>query len=85
MQYLEELAAGDCFECEIGSFIVTTDFKKHGQRLCIDLKTGSSRWLESNHLVEKSDIFRLDKDNNIIAIKERGKTTNDTSQNINIS
>jgi hypothetical protein len=85
MQYLEELVAGDCFEAEIGSFIVTTDFKKNGQRLCINLKSGISRWLESNHLIEKLDIFKLDKENNIIAIKERTKTTNDTSTNTNIS
>jgi hypothetical protein len=85
MQYLEELIPGDCFESEIGSFIVTTDFKKDGNRLCINLKTGISRWLESNYLVEKLDIFKLDKENNIIAIKERTKSTNDTPKNTNIS
>jgi hypothetical protein len=85
MQYLEELVCGDCFEAESDTFIVTMDFKKNGQRLCINLKNGISRWLESNHLVEKSDIFKLDKDNNLIAIRKSEKITNVISKNTDIS
>ena len=45
MEYLEELSTGDCFELNGSYYIVTTDFKKNGYKLCLDLKTGYGKWL----------------------------------------
>lgn len=71
--YLEELDNGDSFEYEDNKFVVTTDYKQDSSRLCICLKDGSSRWLASNCIVNKIQLFIMDKDNCIIAIKETKK------------
>ena len=82
MIYLEELISGDCFSLEDNNYIVTTDFKKDGKKLCVNLKTGFSNWIKPDETVETIDIFKFDKDSNIIAIRERNKdNTNDISKN----
>lgn len=73
MKYLEELNNGECFEFQNNYFIITHDFKKNGDRNCIKLNDGSNNWLKSDAIVKIADIFTMDKDNNIIAIKERVK------------
>lgn len=73
MKYLEELQIGDCFFVNDNYFIVTADFKKDGKKLCINLKTGYGKWLDPNETISNIDIFTLDKDSNVIAIKERKK------------
>jgi len=73
MKYLEELNCGECFEFNNSYFILTHDFKKNGDKLCIKLNTGSNHWMRSDSIVKIADIFTMDKDNNIIAIKERVK------------
>ena len=70
---LEELLNGDCFEINSTIYIVTCDFKKNGQRLCIDLKTGESRWMTANTIIDKISLLYTNKDNHIIAIKETPK------------
>lgn len=83
MKYIEELNFGDCFSYNSQYFVLTTDFKKNGDRLVVSLNDGSSKWLKSNDLIEDVDIFTLDKENNILAIKERQKDA--TTKNSNIS
>ena len=73
MKYLEELQIGDCFQLNSSHFIITSDFKKDGKKFCIDLKTGYGKWISPGDMVEIIDIFTLDKDSNVIAIKERKK------------
>ena len=73
MEYLEELSTGDCFELNGSYYIVTTDFKKNGYKLCLDLKTGYGKWLKPDESVENIDIFTFDKDSNMMPIKERKK------------
>lgn len=76
MKFLEDLPNGDCFRLDDNFFIVTSDFKlgKHVQsRSCVSLKDGSFRWINSNSMVEELPIFSLDKDSNIIPIKETKK------------
>lgn len=73
MKYLEELDCGECFEYNSAHFILTHDFKKNGDKLCIRLDTGFNQWLKSDSMVKITDIFTMDKDNNIIAIRERVK------------
>jgi hypothetical protein len=83
MRFVEELDCGDCFDINNEFYIVTTDFKKNNDRLCVSLANGSSRWLSGNTLVDTISIYRLDKENNIIPFKETQK--NDITQNTNIS
>lgn len=73
MRYLEEISIGDCFIFNDTYFLVTTDFKKDGSRLCINLNNGYPKWMKPDSSVEIIDIFTFDKDNNILAIKERKK------------
>jgi hypothetical protein len=73
MKYLEELSPGDCFDLDKNYYIITSDFKKDGKKLCINLKTGFSNWIKPDETVDNIDIFTLDKDSNIIAIRERNK------------
>jgi hypothetical protein len=83
MKYLEELDIGDSYSYNNNSFIITADYKKDGSRLCICLKNGLPQWVTSNTIVEPIDIFILDQQSNIIAIRER-KKQDDIQQNKNI-
>lgn len=83
MKFIEELACGDCFTINNESFIITTDFKRNNNRLCVSLKDGFTRWFESSTMVEPIQIYKLDKDNNIIPFKETVK--DDITQNTNVS
>lgn len=82
MKYLEELSSGECFVWNKKYFVLTIDFKKNGDRLAICLSDGSSKWIKSNEIIDRIDIFTLDKDNNIMAIKERLKDVNNSPTNI---
>jgi hypothetical protein len=73
MKYLEELETGDSFELNGDYYIVTTDFKKNGQKLCIDLTSGVGQWLKPEDSIETIDLFTFDKDSNMMPIKERKK------------
>jgi len=73
MKYIEETEIGECFSLDKNYYIVTSDFKKNGSKLCINLKTGFGLWVSSDSMIDTTDIFTLDKDSNIIAIKERNK------------
>ena len=81
--YIEELDNGESFVLDNSNFIVSCDYKSNGNRLCIDLKNGSSRWLAGNTIIDKVQLFTLDKENNLIAIKETPK--DDHSKNTSIS
>lgn len=72
MKYIEELSAGDSFRTD-NIFIITSDFKKNGDRRCVDLSSGSSRWIPSNTIVDVCPIYTLDTDNNITSIKPTKK------------
>lgn len=70
MKYIEELENGDSFVYNQTPFIITTDFDKKRCRLCVDLSSGMHRWFDPDTMVEHNPIFSLDKDSNIIPIKE---------------
>lgn len=73
MKYIEELNSGDCFELKGKFYLLGTDFKKNGQRFCLNLADGFSSWINQDTIVNLTDLFTMDKDNNLIAIKERKK------------
>lgn len=77
--FIEELDHGDCFQYSNTIYVLTSDSRSNGNKLCIDLKTGNSRWLQSDTIINKIQIFFTDKDSNIIAIKETKK--DDVDQN----
>lgn len=73
MKYIEELIFGDCFEYLGKYYILTTDFKSNGKRMCVGFSDGSANWFNGDIIVNITDLFTMDKDSNIIAIKERKK------------
>jgi hypothetical protein len=79
MKYIEELSPGDSFFADNHNYLLTSDFKKNGCRLSYSLKSGNPKWFEANFVVDVEPIYILDKDNNIIAIKEIVK--NNVSEN----
>ena len=83
MQYLEELKPGDCFQYNSSYYILSSDFKNNGSKMCLSMANGFSKWLKGDCIVDLNDIFTLDKDSNIITIKERAK--DDNTQNKNLS
>lgn len=82
MKYLEELSIGDCYTSGGKPYIITTDYKKNGSRLTVCLIDGTTHWTVSDLIVDPIDIFTVDKDSNIVAIKERKKDVLDKTTNI---
>lgn len=73
MKYLEELQTGDTFKIEDQIFVLTQDFKRGkpvNQRSCCNLNDGSHRWFPETVVVEQLGLYTLDKDNNVLPIKE---------------
>ena len=75
MYYLEQLKFGDCFEYKNEKFILTQDFDNNNKYKCVCLKGGNVRWFESNSMINQIEIYTLDNENNICAIKQRDKET----------
>lgn len=69
MKYAEELSAGDFFILNDKVFLLTSDFKKDGSRLGISCLNGSPNWINSQAIVSVLEPLVLDKDNNLISIK----------------
>ena len=69
-KFIEELESGDCFEIENKRFILTSDYKKNGDRLAIDAANGNSRWLKSDCHVFVLTLYTMDSENNFMPIKE---------------
>lgn len=76
MKYLEELKAGGCFSYQENIYLLTSDFKSNGKKLCYNLADGSCRWLQQETIVEDEQLYILDKNNNIHPIKEHKKQEN---------
>lgn len=73
MKYIEELKPGDAFAYRSNFFVATVDKRSGGRVLCYNLKDGTPRWLKAHEMVEISQVFVLDEENNIVAIKETKK------------
>ena len=70
MKYLEEISNGETFKLDNSYWLLTSDFKANGKKLCYSLLNGNAKWLDSNTIIEVSPVYTLDKDNNILPIKE---------------
>lgn len=73
MKYLEEIKTGDIFIYHSSFFLLTIDKKQDDRMLCYNLQDGSPRWIKKDEMVEISQIFALDSENNLVAIKETKK------------
>jgi hypothetical protein len=69
MKYLEELNPGVLFSYNETYWVVTSDFKKNGDRMCISIKDGFPSWMSSNTTVQEVDGYVLDANNNFVAIR----------------
>lgn len=74
MKYIEELECGDTFSLKDKMYVLTSDFRSDGKRLCYSLNTGFASWIDNNTIIEHNPIYILDKDNNTIPIKITKKT-----------
>jgi hypothetical protein len=74
MKYIEELTLGDTFSYKDNIFVLTSDFKSNGSKLCYSLVNGSASWFAGQTIVEHSPIYVLDKENNTIPVKATIKT-----------
>jgi hypothetical protein len=83
-KYIEELNNADCFTYLDKSYVVTCDFKKNGDRCCIDLTTGFLSWFKGNAIVNESSLYSIDKDNNFYPIKNI-TNVHSATQNKNLS
>lgn len=72
-KYLEELNSGDCFELDSSIYLVTSDFKKNGDRMTVDTKTGYIRWFGGSSMVEQKDLYTLSSENNFAPLNPRQK------------
>ncbi len=81
MKYLESVNSGNCVSHNNKYYILTSDFKKNGERLCISMNDGIPRWLESNATVDVIQLFHTDKENNIIPFIETKKDEINDYQN----
>lgn len=74
MKYLEELSHGESFTYENNIFLLTSDFKKDDTKLCYNLSSGFAKWIKSDAIVDICPIYTLNKENNIVPIKEYKKS-----------
>lgn len=69
MKYVEELECGDTFLYQNQIYLLTSDFKSNGSRLCYSLKNGQSLWLKNDTMIDHNPVYLLDSENTIIAVK----------------
>jgi len=82
MKYIEELISGDCFTFKNSYYIISSDFKANGSKLCFNLNSGNPIWMNSDTIVDQIQIYTMDEKNTIIPIKETTKVdTNNVSNN----
>jgi len=78
MKYLEELSPGTLFLYGSSYWILTSDFKKNGCRMCISVKDGFPSWLNSDASVDEIQGYILDNSNNLVKLRENETTNNNT-------
>lgn len=69
-KFVEELSFGDFFEFENKKYLLTSDFKRDGQRLCIDIDNGGARWLKPDCHINAISLYIMDANNNFMPLKE---------------
>jgi hypothetical protein len=72
MKYIEELKSGEAFTINSDIYLLTTDFKKNGDKLAVNTKTGFLRWFDLSTIIEETDIYFIS-DGNFSPINPRQK------------
>jgi hypothetical protein len=67
---ISKLLFGSTFLLNHNIFILTQDRNRLDQRNCINIKTGSSQWIDDSIDVEIVPLYTLDKNNNFMPLKE---------------
>lgn len=75
MKRIEDLKPGDTFESDGHFYVLSTDFKRNGNKNCVSLKNGLSKWFNQEEFVTHNPVYYLDQDNNIVAIKPMEKSS----------
>lgn len=74
MKYIEELSPGEIFSWKNQRYVLSSDFRplKDGytKHMSVSINNGSCKWFSSNESVEIVDLYRRDKDGNILLVKE---------------
>jgi hypothetical protein len=68
--YVEEIPCGRTFVFSDELFLITSDSKKDGSRLCISMQNGNSRWLKPNLVVKTISLYFINNDNNFLPVYE---------------
>jgi hypothetical protein len=74
-KYIEEVATGNIFVYKSSYWVLTTDFKNNGYRMCISLQDGFPFWFPPTSMVEEIEALTLDSNNNLIKLKQNNETT----------
>lgn len=74
MKYLEELEPGMLFSFNSQYWILTSDFKNNGSRMCVSVTNGFPSWISSNSSVEQIDGYFLDNTNNLVRLRHNETT-----------
>lgn len=69
-KFLEELEPGSFFEFDNKRFLLTSDFKKNGDKFCIDIDNGQARWIKPDAHIHYINLYAMDINNNFNPIKE---------------
>jgi hypothetical protein len=79
MKYLEELSPGVLFCYGSEYWILTSDFKRNGSRMCIAIKNGFPSWLASDISVEEIDGYTIDNSSNLVKLRNHENTQTNNS------
>jgi len=80
MKYIEEIEPGQSFLYQDDNFLMTSDFKKSGDRLSISLTNGTSRWMGASETVDLVVLYTIDEESNLKHIRK--EDANDPNKNI---
>mgnify|MGYP001236900986 CR=1 FL=1 len=80
MKYIEEIEPGQSFVYQEDNFLMTSDFKKSGDRLSISLTNGVSRWMGASETVDLVVLYTIDEESNLKHIRK--EDANDPNKNI---
>lgn len=69
MKYIEELNSGDIFTFKEKAYLLTSDFKKDGERLSYSIIDGFPLWISSQEIIKPLSLYILDENNNVIPLK----------------
>jgi hypothetical protein len=67
---ISKLLFGSTFLLNHNIFILTQDRNRRNQHNCINIKNGSSQWIDDSTDVTIIPLYTLDKDNNFTPLKE---------------